>query len=233
MKTPLTIAIDGPVGAGKSTISDAVAARLGILHLDTGAMYRAAGLAVSRKGIDGNHEDAVTAAVAQADISVRYEDGKQVTLLDGEDVSLAIRTQEAGAMASSVSRFPGVRKQMVFLQQQMAKTTPMLLDGRDIGTVVLKDAPVKIYLTAAPEARAMRRLKQLEEKGEKADFAAILAEVNARDRQDMNRETDPLRQAEDAVLVDSSDLSFEETVDAILRIVEEKTGVSARKEAQA
>ena len=122
---------------------------------------------------------------------------------------------------------------MVFLQQQMAKTTPMLLDGRDIGTVVLKDAPVKIYLTAAPEARAMRRLKQLEEKGEKADFAAILAEVNARDRQDMNRETDPLRQAEDAVLVDSSDLSFEETVDAILRIVKEKTGVSARKGAQA
>ena len=225
----LTIAVDGPVGAGKSTVSDEVAARLGILHLDTGAMYRAAGLAVSRKGIDGNHEDAVTAAVAQADISVRYEDGKQVTLLDGEDVSLAIRTQEAGAMASSVSRFPGVRKQMVFLQQQMAKTTPMLLDGRDIGTVVLKDAPVKIYLTAAPEARAMRRLKQLEEKGEKADFSAILAEVNARDRQDMNRETDPLRQAEDAVLVDSSDLSFEETVDAILRIVEEKTGVSARK----
>ena len=229
----LTIAVDGPVGAGKSTVSDEVAARLGILHLDTGAMYRAAGLAVSRKGIDGNYEDAVTAAVAQADISVRYEDGKQVTLLDGEDVSLAIRTQEAGAMASSVSRFPGVRRQMVFLQQQMAKTTPMLLDGRDIGTVVLRDAPVKIYLTAAPEARAMRRLKQLEEKGEKADFAAILAEVNARDRQDMNRETDPLRQAEDAVLVDSSDLSFEETVDAILRIVEEKTGVSARKEAQA
>ena len=229
----LTIAVDGPVGAGKSTVSDEVAARLGILHLDTGAMYRAAGLAVSRKGIDGNHEDAVTAAVAQADISVRYEDGKQVTLLDGEDVSLAIRTQEAGAMASSVSRFPGVRKQMVFLQQQMAKTTPMLLDGRDIGTVVLRDAPVKIYLTAAPEARAMRRLKQLEEKGEKADFTAILAEVNARDRQDMNRETDPLRQAEDAVLVDSSDLSFEETVDAILRIVEEKTGAAARKGAQA
>ncbi len=218
----LTIAVDGPVGAGKSTVSDEVAARLGILHLDTGAMYRAAGLAVSRKGIDGNHEDAVTAAVAQADISVRYEDGKQVTLLDGQDVSLAIRTQEAGAMASSVSRFPGVRKQMVFLQQQMAKTTPMLLDGRDIGTVVLKDAPVKIYLTAAPEARAMRRLKQLEEKGEKADFSAILAEVNARDRQDMNRETDPLRQAEDAVLVDSTNLSFDEVVDTILAIVEEK-----------
>ena len=229
----LTIAVDGPVGAGKSTVSDAVATRLGILHLDTGAMYRAAGLAVSRKGICGNDEAAVTAAVAQADISVRYEDGKQITLLDGEDVSLAIRTQEAGGMASAVSRFPGVRRQMVYLQQQMAKTTPMLLDGRDIGTVVLTDAPVKIYLTAAPEARALRRLKQLEEKGETADFETILAEVNARDRQDMNRETDPLRQAEDAVLVDSSSLSFEETVETILRIVEDKTGVSARKGADA
>ena len=163
----------------------------------------------------------------------RYEDGRQITLLDGEDVSTAIRTQEAGAVASAVSRFPGVRRQMVFLQQQMAKTTPMLLDGRDIGTVVLKDAPVKIYLTAAPEARAMRRFKQLEEKGEKADFAAILAEVNARDRQDMNREIDPLRQAEDAVLVDSSEMDFEQTVEAILRIVEEKTGVKARKGAGA
>ena len=227
----LTIAVDGPVGAGKSTVSDEVAARLGILHLDTGAMYRAAGLAVSRRKIGRDDEAAVTAAVAEADISVRYEDGRQITLLDGEDVSTAIRTQEAGAMASAVSRFPGVRRQMVFLQQQMAKTTPMLLDGRDIGTVVLKDAPVKIYLTAAPEARAMRRFK--EEKGEKADFSAILAEVNARDRQDMNRETDPLRQAEDAVLVDSSEMDFEQTVEAILRIVEEKTGVKARKGAQA
>ena len=233
MTQPLTIAVDGPVGAGKSTVSDEVAARLGILHLDTGAMYRAAGLAVSRRKLDGNCEDAVTQAVAQADIAVRYEDGKQVTLLDGEDVSEAIRTQEAGAMASSVSRFPGVRRQMVSLQQQMARTTPMLLDGRDIGTVVLTDAPVKIYLTATPEARALRRQKQLEEKGQEADFETILKEVNARDRQDMNRETDPLRQAEDAVLVDSSDMDFEETVETILRIVEEKTGVSARRGAGA
>ena len=233
MKNLLTIAVDGPVGAGKSTVSDAVAARLGILHLDTGAMYRAAGLAVSRKGICADDEAAVTDAVSEADITVRYENGTQVTLLDGEDVSAAIRTQDAGSWASAVSRYSGVRRQMVALQREMAKTTPMLLDGRDIGTVVLWDAPVKIYLTAAAEARAMRRLKQLEEKGEKADFETILAEVNARDRQDMNRETDPLRQAEDAVLVDSSDLSFEETVDAILRIVEEKTGIAPRKEAEA
>ncbi len=233
MTNLLTIAVDGPVGAGKSTVSDEVAARLGILHLDTGAMYRAAGLAVSRKGICADDEAAVTDAVSEADIAVRYENGTQVTLLDGEDVSAAIRTQEAGSWASAVSRFSGVRRQMVALQREMAKTTPMLLDGRDIGTVVLWDAPVKIYLTAAAEARAMRRLKQLEEKGEKADFETILAEVNARDQQDMNRETDPLRQAEDAVLVDSSDLSFEETVDAILRIVEEKTGIAPRKGAEA
>ena len=232
MTNLLTIAVDGPVGAGKSTVSDAVAARLGILHLDTGAMYRAAGLAVSRKGICADDEAAVTDAVSEADIAVRYENGTQVTLLDGEDVSAAIRTQDAGSWASAVSRYSGVRRQMVALQREMAKTTPMLLDGRDIGTVVLWDAPVKIYLTAAAEARAMRRLKQLEEKGEKADFETILAEVNARDRQDMNRETDPLRQAEDAVLVDSSDLSFEETVDAILRIVEEKTGIAPRKGAE-
>ena len=229
----LTIAVDGPVGAGKSTVSDEVAARLGILHLDTGAMYRAAGLAVSRKGIRADDEAAVTAAVSEADIAVRYENGSQITLLDGEDVSAAIRTQDAGSWASAVSRYSGVRRQMVALQREMAKTTPMLLDGRDIGTVVLWDAPVKIYLTAAAEARAMRRLKQLEEKGEKADFETILAEVNARDRQDMNRETDPLRQAEDAVLVDSSELDFEETVEAILRIVEEKTGIAPRKGAEA
>ena len=229
----LNVAIDGPVGAGKASVADEVARRLGILHLDTGAMYRAAGLAVSRRGICADDETAVTAAVSEADIAVRYENGTQVTLLDGEDVSAAIRTQEAGAWASSVSRFPGVRRQMVALQREMAKTTPMLLDGRDIGTVVLWDAPVKIYLTAAAEARAMRRLKQLEEKGEKADFETILAEVNARDRQDMNRETDPLRQAEDAVLVDSSQLNFEETVEAILRIVDEKTGIAPRKGAEA
>ena len=230
MKTPLTIALDGPVGAGKSTVSDAVAERLGILHLDTGAMYRAAALAVTREGIDLQDEAAVTDAVAGADIAVRYEDGKQVTLLGGEDVSAAIRTQEVGGLASTVSRYAGVRKRMVALQREMARTTSMLLDGRDIGTVVLRDAPVKIYLTATPEARAHRRMLQIIGNGGTADFETILQEVNARDWQDTHRETDPLRQAEDAVLVDSSELEFEQTVETILRIVEEKTGVSARKE---
>ena len=223
----LTIALDGPVGAGKSTISDEVARRLNILHLDTGAMYRAAGLAASRRGIGKDDEAAVSDAVEQADISVRYENHRQVTLLDGEDVSEAIRTQDAGQMASAVSRFPRVRRQMVALQQQLARTTSMLLDGRDIGTVVLPDAPVKIYLTAAAEARAKRRMLQLAEKGEHPSFEEILAEVNARDEQDMHRAFDPLRQAEDAVLVDSSELSFEETVEEVLRVVREKTGITA------
>ena len=216
----LNIAIDGPVGAGKSTIADEVASRLGILHLDTGAMYRAVGLAVLQHSIDLQDEEAVTALCKQSQVDVRYENGSQVTLLDGQDVTGLIRSQEVGTAASAVSRYAGVRRLLVQRQQELAKTQPMLLDGRDIGTVVLPNAPVKIYLTATPEARAMRRLKQLQEKGDTADFAEVLAEVNARDEQDMNRAVDPLRQAEDAIVVDSSDLTFEETVQAIMRLTE-------------
>ena len=218
----LSIAIDGPVGAGKSTIADEVSRRLGILHLDTGAMYRAVGLAVTGQGIDPQDEAAVTALCEKggAHVDVRYENGAQVTLVNGQDVTGLIRTQEAGTAASAVSRYPAVRRMLVARQRELAKEQPMLLDGRDIGTVVLKDATVKIYLTASPEARAQRRLNQLREKGEHADFAAILAEVNARDHQDMTRDVDPLRQAEDATLVDSSDLTFEETVQAILKLAE-------------
>lgn len=216
----LNIAIDGPVGAGKSTIADEVASRLGILHLDTGAMYRAVGLAVLQHGVDLQDEEAVTDLCKQSQVDVRYENGAQVTLLDGRDVTGMIRSQEVGTAASAVSRYAGVRRLLVQRQQELAQTQPMLLDGRDIGTVVLPNAPVKVYLTATPEARAMRRLKQLLEKGDTADFAEVLAEVNARDEQDMNRAVDPLRQAEDAIVVDSSDLTFEETVQAILRLTE-------------
>ena len=220
---PLTIAIDGPVGAGKSTISDAVASRLGILHLDTGAMYRAVGLCALQAGIDPRDADAVCRMCEEnaAQVDVRYAHGEQVTLLNGDDVSAAIRTQEVGQAASAVSRYQPVRKMLVKRQQEMAKAQPMLLDGRDIGTVVLPDAAVKIYLTATPEARATRRMLQLREKGDETPYEEILAEVNARDHQDTHREVDPLRQAEDAVLVDSSDLSFEETVEAILHLVRE------------
>ena len=222
----LSIAIDGPVGAGKSTVADEVARRLGILHLDTGAMYRAVGLAVVKAGIDPQDEAAVTAFCqgGGARVDVRYENGAQVTLVNGEDVSDLIRSQEAGTAASAVSRYAAVRRMLVSRQQELSREQPMLLDGRDIGTVVLPDARVKIYLTASAEARARRRLLQLREKGEDPDFETILAEVNARDHQDMTRETDPLRQAEDAVLLDSSDLDFEQTVQAVLRLVEAAHG---------
>ena len=155
-------------------------------------------------------------------MDVRYENGAQCTLLNGQDVSGRIRAQEVGQAASAVSRYPAVRRMLVRRQQEMAKGQSMLLDGRDIGTVVLKDATVKIYLTASPESRTQRRMLQLREKGDDTPFETILAEVNARDYQDTHRETDPLRQAEDAVLVDSSDLTFDETVSAILSIVEAK-----------
>ena len=221
---PLTIAIDGPVGAGKSTISDVVAKRLGILHLDTGAMYRAVGLYMLDHGVDPKNQEAVSTLCEEGKVlvDVRYENGAQCTLLNGQDVSGRIRAQEVGQAASAVSRYPAVRRMLVRRQQEMAKGQSMLLDGRDIGTVVLKDATVKIYLTASPESRAQRRMLQLREKGDDTPFETILAEVNARDYQDTHRETDPLRQAEDAVLVDSSDLTFDETVSAILSLVEAK-----------
>ncbi len=221
---PLTIAIDGPVGAGKSTISDAVASRLGILHLDTGAMYRAVGLCALKNGLDLDDEKSVSALCVSDEcrVDVRYENGAQVTLLNGLDVSREIRAQEVGQAASSVSRYREVRQVMVDRQQEMAKSQPMLLDGRDIGTVVLPSATVKIYLTATPEARATRRMLQLREKGDETPYEEILKEVNARDYQDTHREVTPLRQAEDAILVDSSNLSFDETVEKILSIVEAK-----------
>lgn len=221
---PLTIAIDGPVGAGKSTISDAVAAKLGILHLDTGAMYRAVGLYALESGMNPRDEEAVCQACLEnkVHVDVLYENGTQQTLLNGRDVSALIRTQEAGGAASAVSRYAPVRAMLVRRQQEMAQGQSMLLDGRDIGTVVLPDATVKIFLTASPEVRARRRMAQLREKGDETPFEQILSEVNTRDQQDTTRALTPLRQAADAILVDASDLSFDETVQAILSHVEAK-----------
>lgn len=221
---PLTIAIDGPVGAGKSTISEEVAKRLGILHLDTGAMYRAVGLCAMEQKIDLTDEEKVSALLTdgKARVDVRYENGTQLTLLNGRDVTNLIRSQEVGQAASAVSRYPLVRKMLVQRQQELARTQPMLLDGRDIGTVVLPNATVKIYLTASSEVRAERRMLQLREKDDQTPFETVLAEVNARDYQDTHRAADPLRQAEDAILVDCSDMSFNETVEAILSLVEAK-----------
>ena len=217
---PMNIAIDGPVGAGKSSIADQVSARLHILHLDTGAMYRAFGLYALRSGADMQSEEALSALVEKVDVQVEYADGAQRTLLFGEDVSSLIRTGEVSAAASAVSKWPAVRRRMVRAQQEMAQKADMLIDGRDIGTVVLKDSPCKIYLTAASEERARRRYVQQLAKGDNTPFEQVLRELIARDEQDMNRKTDPLRQAEDAVLVDSTNMTEEETVEAIVKIVE-------------
>lgn len=217
---PMNIAIDGPVGAGKSSIADAVAKRLNILHLDTGAMYRALALYVLRSGVDPADEAAVCACSDRAEIAVRYQDGMQHTLLFGEDVSACIRTGEVSQAASTVSKWPAVRRRMVQAQQALAQQSDMLIDGRDIGTVVLADSPCKIFLTATAEERARRRYLQNLEKGDSTPYETVLAELNARDAQDMSRKTDPLRQAEDAVLVDSTNMTPDQVVEAILSIVE-------------
>ena len=221
---PMNIAIDGPVGAGKSSIADQVAQRLNILHLDTGAMYRAFGLYALRSGTDLASEAALSALAEDVDVQVKYENGAQRTLLFGEDVSELIRTGEVSAAASAVSKWPAVRRRMVRAQQEMARTADMLIDGRDIGTVVLRDSPCKIFLTAAAEERARRRYLQQMEKGDTTPYEQVLRELNARDEQDMNRKTDPLRQAEDAVLVDSTEMTPQQVVDTIVAIVEEVYG---------
>lgn len=219
---PLTIAMDGPVGAGKSTIADVVAARLGILHLDTGAMYRAVGLSALRQGVPLEDEQALTELCARLRLEVAYDARGQVTCVNGEDVSGLIRTEEVSMATSAVSRVAGVRRAMVALQQQLAAETPMLLDGRDIGTRVLPNATVKIYLTADAKERARRRYEQLRAKGVEADYACVLEDLLQRDAQDMNRAVDPLRVAEDAVVVDTTNLTFEQTVDAIVNLIKER-----------
>ena len=222
----LNIAIDGPVGAGKSSVADAVAKKLGILHLDTGAMYRALGLKAVRTGTDLQDEAAITALCESLELDVAYGENGQITMLDGEDVSGLIRTPEVSMAASTVSRYAQVRRMMVRRQQDLAAAQDMLLDGRDICTTVLPNAPVKIYLTASSEERARRRWKEMQEKGMPGSFEEVLQQVIERDEQDMNRPVEPLRQAEDAVLLDSTELSFDQVVEIILKLVEESGYVS-------
>ncbi len=217
---PLSIAMDGPVGAGKSSIADAVAERLGILHLDTGAMYRAAAVYCLDCGVDIDDREAVEKLVNGLVVDVTFEEGHQLTFADGRDVTRRLRTEATSMAASKIATYPGVRRAMVRAQQALAKTQSMLVDGRDICTVVLPNASVKIFLTASDTVRAQRRYLQLQEKGEQADFAEVLEDLRRRDRQDMERETDPLRIAEDAVVVDTSDMNFEESVEAVLKVVE-------------
>ena len=218
----LNIAIDGPVGAGKSSVSDAVAAKLGILHLDTGAMYRALGLAALQAGTDTADEEKVVELCRNLKVSVRHEADGQHTFVGNEDVTGKIRTPEVSMAASTVSKYAEVRKQMVRIQQQLAAETDMLVDGRDICTTVLPNATAKIFLTAAPEERARRRYLEMKEKGQEEPFEKVLEELKKRDAQDMNRAVEPLRQAPDAELVDSTSLTFDETVEALVRIVEAK-----------
>ena len=216
----LNIAMDGPVGAGKSTIADAVAARLGILHLDTGAMYRALGLKALREGIDPREEERIVALCEGLALDVRLGENGQKTLLDGEDVSGLIRTPEVSMAASTVSRYARVRRMMVARQQALAAEQDMILDGRDICTTVLPDAPVKIFLTASPEERARRRWQEMADKGQEESYEQVLQQVLARDEQDMNRPVEPLRQAEDATLVDTTHLTFDQVVDRIVELAE-------------
>jgi cytidylate kinase len=218
-----TIAIDGPGGAGKSTVADEVAKKLGILHLDTGAMYRAFAYQALLEGIDPSDEAALTALVNHIDISVELkENGVQRTLVNGADVTDKIRTQAISFAASTSSKCGAVRKYMVARQQALAKTRSMIVDGRDIGTKVLTDATLKIYLTAAPEERARRRYAQLIEDGQAADYQKVLEDVILRDRQDSTRAIDPLRPADDAVIVDNTDFKREQTVATVLRLLEER-----------
>ena len=208
------IAIDGPAGAGKSTIAKEVARRLGFVYVDTGAMYRTMALHFIRSGIDPKDEQAVAASCR--DVSLRYENGVQQVLLGGENVTGLIRTEEVGNMASATSVYKPVREKLVQLQQALARRENVVMDGRDIGTCVLPDAPAKIYLTASSAVRAGRRYKELVEKGMECDLAEIERDIIDRDYRDMNRENSPLRQAEDAVLVDSSCMTVEQVIVAIL-----------------
>ena len=212
------VAIDGPAGAGKSTIAKAVAAKKGYVYVDTGAMYRAMALYFLRAGISKDDEAKISASVDDIRVSIKYEDGTQHVILNDEDVTGLIRTEEVGNMASATSVYGAVRTKLVALQQELAKTTDVIMDGRDIGTVVLPNADVKVFLTASVECRAKRRFDELKAKGENPDFEQIAKDIEERDYRDSHRQISPLKQAEDAVLVDSSDMTIDEVVNTIINL---------------
>lgn len=216
------IAIDGPAGAGKSTIAKAAAKKLGFIYVDTGAMYRAMAVYFLDRGIGSQEEEKIREACNSAEITIRHEDGRQQVFLNGENVSDRIRTQEVGEMASRISVYLPVREKLVKLQQQLAKTSQVIMDGRDIGTCVLPDAQAKIYLTASTRVRAERRLKELLEKGLECSLEEIEEEIKERDYRDMHREQSPLRQAEDAVLLDTSQMDPEQVTERIIAIAKER-----------
>ncbi|MCR5201997.1 MAG: (d)CMP kinase [Lachnospiraceae bacterium] len=216
------IAVDGPAGAGKSTIAKNVAKKIDYIYVDTGAMYRAIALYLIRQGVDTNDEEKVSAAIKDIEVSLDYKDHEQIVLLNGENVNAFIRTPEVSKTTSLISKYGDVRTKLLDLQRNMAAKKNVIMDGRDIGTAVLPDAFLKVFLTASSEARAMRRYKELTEKGEDVNFDDIKRDVEARDYQDSHREIAPLKQAEDAVLVDSSDMGIEEVTDAICTLYQER-----------
>lgn len=216
------IAIDGPAGAGKSTVAQKVAKELSFVYVDTGAMYRAMALYLLRKGVNREEPDEIGEACQNAEISIEYQNGEQIVLLDGENVNAHLRTEEVSAMASVSSAVPRVREKLLDLQRKLARTMSVVMDGRDIGTTILPDADVKIYLTASSLTRARRRYLEYQEKGEACDLAEIQRTIEERDQRDMTREISPLCQAEDAVLVDSSELTIDETVEKILSVYHSK-----------
>lgn len=219
----IAIAIDGPAGAGKSSLSKEVAKELSFIYVDTGALYRTIGLAASRKGLKKEDKAEIISMLNDIDVKLSFNDeGTQIVLLNGEDVSSFIRTPEASMFASAVSAIPEVRAFLLDLQRNMAKSDNVIMDGRDIGTVVLPDANIKIFLTASPEKRAMRRHKENIEKGIDSTYEEVLKDVNQRDYQDSHREIAPLKPAEDSVLVDTSDYDFEGSKELLLKVIKER-----------
>ena len=219
----INIAIDGPAGAGKSTIAKAVAKELEFIYVDTGAMYRAMALYLIRKGILPEEKERMEEACENAEISIVYENGAQQVILDGENVTEYLRQEEVGNMASVSSANPKIREKLVQLQRILASKENVVMDGRDIGTCVLPHADVKVYLTASAHTRALRRCKELEEKGIDCVLEEVEADINDRDYRDMHRDISPLKQAEDAILLDSSNMNIIEVKDAIIRLYKEAT----------
>ena len=212
------IAIDGPAGAGKSTIAKIVAKKMGAIYVDTGAMYRAIALYLIRAGISADDKEGIEKSCDDASVSIEYKDGAQIVILNGENVNDYLRSEEVGNMASKSSANARVREKLVSLQRELAKTKDVVMDGRDIGTVVLPDANLKIYLTASAKTRAQRRAKELIEKGEEVDINVIEKEIIERDERDMTREISPLKKADDAIEIDSSDMTIDEVTDKIISL---------------
>ena len=218
------IAIDGPAGAGKSTIARALAAQIGFIYVDTGALYRTVGLFMLRAGVDPADAEAVVPRLDGVQIALTFSEGEQHVLLSGEDVSEAIRTPEVSMAASAVSAIPAVRAFLLSLQKELAAANNVIMDGRDIGTVIMPDAQLKIFLTASPQARAQRRFAQLQEKGEAVSYDEVLRDIQKRDEQDMTRAAAPLKPAPDARLVDTSNCTLDESIARVRELVRDVLG---------